>query len=810
MPAGHSVTIDGLLNDWLIDDRIDFGSPTGYRINATSDATYFYFSITAPAAITTGTTVWLNTDRNTATGYDIFGNPDAAIVGGAEYNVEFAADGTLSLFTGDAGQTPVQGGSGLTAAWSADQTSVEFRITKSLVGNPNAIDTLYDINNSTFLPAAYPSTANSLPAFTVFNDTGIVPAADTRIAIVYSNTTASNYFSTTAYSQLFMSAQSQAMQAGIPFDILTESDLTSLSTLAKYDAIVFPSFRNVQSAQVTAISQTLEQAIKQFDIGLVVAGEFMTNDQNNNALAGDSYSRMKLLLDVGRVTGGTGNVSVTATDPAGLVLDGYANGQLIDTYTNIGWNAFSSVSDTGTRVATETIGGTAYAAALATNTGGRNVHFATEGIMTDNNMLQKAVDYAVNGNSGMSVGLQLTRLNGIVAARFDMDQSQEAFEVNPEDGSAGIYDILLPILTGWKQNYNFVGSFYVNVGNNPPDQTTDWAVSLPYYKSLIDLGGEIGTHSYTHPDNTNILNATQLTFEFGNSETVLEQQISAFLGRTYDMTGIALPGAPETLATAQAIMPFADRYISGGYSGQGAGYQNAFGFMTPTQQDKVYLAPNTVFDFTLIEFQHLTVAQAEAAWAAEWNSLTANAETPIVVWPIHDYGAAAWNSEGASPYVTSMFTNWIQRADSAGSEFVTLDDLASRILAFKAATVTSTVNGNTITANVAASNVGKFALDVDGQGAQVIKNVTGWYAYDNDSVFLPASGGNFTITMGAAQDDVTHIFDIFARSSLQSVSGNGTNLVVFDPWREICRHRPGCPRRQQYRSHRRNNCISSG
>jgi hypothetical protein len=38
------------------------------------------------------------------------------------------------------------------------------------------------------------------------------------------------------------------------------------------------------------------------------------------------------------------------------------------------------------------------------------------------------------------------------------------------------------------------------------------------------------------------------------------------------------------------------------------------------------------FDFTEIEFQHKTVAQAEADWVAQFNSIGANAAgTPIVV-----------------------------------------------------------------------------------------------------------------------------------------------------------------------------------
>src|SRR3546814_14954977 len=74
-----------------------------------------------------------------------------------------------------------------------------------------------------------------------------------------------------------MSVQAQAIQAGIPFDILTEADLTDLNKLSHYDALVFPSFRNVPVDKVEAISHTLEMASKQLGIGLITAGEFMTN-----------------------------------------------------------------------------------------------------------------------------------------------------------------------------------------------------------------------------------------------------------------------------------------------------------------------------------------------------------------------------------------------------------------------------------------------------------------------------------------------------------------------------------------------------
>jgi len=767
MANAAPVILDGNLNDWTSADRIDRGLGDGYAIYAKADGADFVFAMTAPTAIGTNTTAWLNTDRNAATGYQVFG-----FAGGAEYNVNFAADGTVSLFRGGAGETLVA--SNLQVAWNAARTTVEFRVPKAAIGNPQAIDTIYDVNDTAFLPGSYSS-----PPFTVFNDTGIVPASDHRIAIVWSDTTANNYFSKTAYAQLFMAAQSQAMQAGVPFDILTESDLTSLATLAKYDSIVFPSFRNVDAGKADVIAQTLEQATKQFGIGLVAAGEFMTNGADNAALAGDSYSRMKLLFDATRVTGGfPADLTVKATDAAGTVLDGYANGQVIRQYTGVGWNAFESVSKTGQTIATETVNGQTYAAAIATQTGGRNVIFSSEAVMADDNLLQKAIDYSVHG-SGLSVGVQMTREHGMFASRVDMDQSQEREEVNPEGTAPGIYDKLLPILTEWKANYNFVGSYYVNVGNSPTTgQSTDWAVSLPYYKQLIAMGNELGSHSYTHPENTNLLTDEQIKFEFGQSRAELEKQLSAFLGKSVTVGGAAVPGAPEQIATSQEILKYVT-YLSGGYSGVGAGYPNAFGYMTPQNaaDDKVYIAPNTSFDFTLIEFQKKTVAEASAIWAKELAGLTAGGDAPVVVWPWHDYGPTEWTTSGlASGYTKQMFTDFIAQAAKADLEFVTLADLAARISAFQNTTISSTVVGNTITAKVGATT-GTFSLDVDGQSTgQVIKSVTGWYAYDADKVFLPKVGGTYTITMGAVADDVTHITALPMRAELTALSGDGRDL----------------------------------
>ena len=329
----------------------------------------------------------------------------------------------------------------------------------------------------------------------------------------------------------------------------------------------------------------------------------------------------------------------------------------------------------------------------------------------------------------------------------------------------------------WKQDYDFVGSYYVDIGNDPANgQFTDWAVSAPYYAQILAMGNELGSHSYTHPEDTNTLSPAQIQFEFQQSKQVLEQQMSAYLGTPFTVSGAAVPGAPETVLTAEQIIQYFN-YLNGGYASVGAGYPGAFGFLTPDLTNAVYLAPNTSFDFTLVEFQNLGAAGAEAAWAQEWNQLVANANCPIVVWPWHDYGPTQWPVSGTtSTYTTQMYTDWIQRAYQAGDEFVTAADLASRIQSFAQSGVTSTVNGNVITVTVASAHAGDFALDVAGQGSQVIANVANWYAYDNNSLFLPETGGNYTITLGAAADDVTHITSLPMRGDLVSVTGDGLNL----------------------------------
>ena len=252
-----------------------------------------------------------------------------------------------------------------------------------------------------------------------------------------------------------------------------------------------------------------------------------------------------------------------------------------------------------------------------------------------------------------------------------------------------------------------------------------------------------------------------------------------------------MPGANETASTSQQIMQYYQTvaggltgYVSGGWTGVGSGSPNAFGYISPTATGSVYIAPNITFDFTEIQFQNKTPEQALADWTSLFNQLSANSETPVIVWPWHDYGATNWDTSGtgADPgYTAQMFTDFIAYAYNAGYEFVTSADLAARIAAQQKATLSETTNGNVITATITpdptAPNLGGMALNVTNGGDQIIQNAGTWYAYDSNSIFLPSGGGTFTVTLGYWQDDLTHINALPMRADLRSVTGDGLNLA---------------------------------
>ena len=173
------ITLDGELSDWSTTQRLDTEQTgiAGYELYGKSTDNSFVIALKAPIAIGANTTAWINTDANMATGHKIWG-----FAGGAEYYVNFDAAGNPALYTGDAGQTLVA--ASLAHAFSADHTIVEFAVPKALIGNPDEINTLYDINDSVFLPTRYLSTQYKIADTSATNQAPIISSNDGDAATI--------------------------------------------------------------------------------------------------------------------------------------------------------------------------------------------------------------------------------------------------------------------------------------------------------------------------------------------------------------------------------------------------------------------------------------------------------------------------------------------------------------------------------------------------------------------------------------------------------------------------------------------------
>ena len=154
-----AINIDGLLTDWTEADRLELpgsGLP-GYELYGRYEGGNFIFALSAPVSIGAGTTFWLNTDLNRATGFPAFGPV------GAEYNINFDAAGVPGLYTGADGQTPVANAV-VNYAHNAGGTAIEFSVAAAQLDGTQALNVFVDVNNQVFLPTDYSNYAYTVAA----------------------------------------------------------------------------------------------------------------------------------------------------------------------------------------------------------------------------------------------------------------------------------------------------------------------------------------------------------------------------------------------------------------------------------------------------------------------------------------------------------------------------------------------------------------------------------------------------------------------------------------------------------------------
>jgi len=547
--------------------------------------------------------------------------------------------------------------------------------------------------------------------------------------------------------------------AGIPYDLLGEDDLTDAALLSSYEALVIPLLSHVPLAKLDAVVSALDTAVNGNGVSVVTTGNFLTNDETGAPIPPNAYTRMQQILGLTlkRFDGGVPMI-VRAEDVTHPVMRDFAPGQVIRdvpvaffetfTYEGIGAVEFDVL-------ATREIDGETDNAILASRSGPRIVHFGSVDLLGESNFAWSAIQWAVHGDDTL-VGLKLTRDDMVFVARNDMDESRFGFDLRQTEFP------LLKIITDWKERFDFVGSFYINIGNDPADgEFTDWSVSGPLYREYIALGNEIGTHSYTHPDFTSLLTPTELEFEFNRSRIEIGENVGN------RVVGAAIPGNPETLAVNEELDKYME-YTSGRYSAFGSGYPGAFGALTP-DFDMTYLSLSLFPDFTWIEFMGLTAEEAELGWAEQIGDVTRHTSQPIVHWLWHDYAVTNRLDAG---YTVEMFENTIGLVRGMGAEFATGEDVVGRIATLRNAEF-ACEGTDVIDAKIGDGDFGTFSLLV--RDDRSIGSVDGWYAYDDDQVFVPDGGGSFTIHLGAPED-ATHVAKLPMRASLTSVAGDGQDL----------------------------------
>ena len=373
-----------------------------------------------------------------------------------------------------------------------------------------------------------------------------------------------------------MAAQNQARMAGVSYDVIDESQLTNINNLVGYDALIFPAMPDVNSALLPAITSTLTNAVNDHHISIITAGDFLTNDQAGAALP-TPYADMQTLLGLTRSSGGTGTVQITANDVSNPIMQGYTAGQVIQNYANESYSAYTGVGGvTPDVLVNQNVTGVGMLPGVVeTTTGGTNVHFATADLEGDSNLLSLAIQSVVLGTQP-GVALHTSRMAGIVAARMDMDQSQFPADVSPAAGAPGIYDKLIPVLQQWKQAYNFVGSYYINIGDSPSGingtevSTTNWVKSLPYYKAIQATGGEIGNHTYTHLINPPTTTAATTADAPAGSTQVTLAALPSIEGITVGLT-VTLRRSEHRREHDRhcGVRQHRDHLVPGGYDRQG-------------------------------------------------------------------------------------------------------------------------------------------------------------------------------------------------------------------------------------------------
>lgn len=591
--------------------------------------------------------------------------------------------------------------------------------------------------------------------------------SSTKVGILYSKKSEDYFGYPFEFRQLYTAVQSQALQAGVPFDLLVESDLADMEKLRSYRAIIIPALQVVDPDKVSLYRNNIKSLLQDDGVSLIAADAFFSYNPSGEYQENDTQLAMDEIFGLRfRSFGDIEDVTLSASGSSHPALALVESPDTLAEYNSTFFQEFLPVND----YQTDFIAGfniqneEKIVIQSGARGNGKYVHFSDTIKMVDSKILWAAIKWAISetGTAQENIHLSMTRENGLFIPRNDMDLSRFLTAVTTVEVP------LLSYLNQWKESYNFKGSFYINIGNNQQlGEFTDWDLSGPLYNDYISIGNEIGTHSYTHPRDTKLLSISELEFEFSQSQI----EISNELGNTVRGTGI--PGEDENLYVYDNIKSYFD-YISGHtlYSESEHIQSLGIGFLTP-EEETVYFSLNMTPDFVLGDILQLDLDQFSQTWINEFDQQSLNMRQPVLHWLWHDYGLI--NPNNSPNYGPKPFEDIVAYAAGAGFEFITLEDYTDRFKAFKSSNVSvDYVGSDQMEIEVQGNDLGGLTIELP-----VGKNITsagGHYAYNSNQLFLPSDGGLFSLTTNQSPENVSRIISLDSGFELISITGDGTIL----------------------------------
>lgn len=589
----------------------------------------------------------------------------------------------------------------------------------------------------------------------------------TKIGILYSKNSEDYFGYPFEFRQLYTSVQSQSIQAGVPFDLIKESDLGDVNKLSKYKAIIIPALQVVDQTKVDTYRINIKSLLEDYGVSIVAAGAFFSYNASGQYQDFNTELAMEEIfgLDFG-VFGYQNDITMSAPDIDHPIISMIEAPERLAEYNSTFFQEFiPSAGNESDQIAIFNINNENKIAIQSGTRGrGKFVHFADMKKMIDSKILWAAIKWAVSdsGNPQSNIHLSMTREGGLFIPRNDMDLSRFASAIETAEVPQ------LDYLKRWKADYDFNGSFYINIGNDQQlGEYTNWDLSGPLYKDYIAIGNEIGTHSYTHPNDTKLLSPNELEFEFLQSKIEISENLEI------SVNGTGIPGEDENLYVYDNIKSNFD-YISGHtlYSDSRHVQSLGIGHLTP-DEDTVYFSLNMTPDFVLGSIQQLNLEEFSQTWIDEFDKQSTNTRQPTLHWLWHDYGLM--NPFNSPNYDPKPYEDILAYASAAGFEFITLSDYTKRFTSFKNSEVlVEYIDFDKIDVAVQGSELGGLSLELP--VGKTITSAGNHYAYDGNKLFLPADGGNFSITTGQSPEDVTKVASLGSNLELISISGNGTIL----------------------------------